>query len=136
MIALRENLGIFLLGRGYFPRPREISRFLLVYYSYSRLLQEAWGTHILTSLPSVIMIIPHLIWSRWHQHSDGEEKKMTTTMMADDGRWEVQEWRSDGGGNVHAQWHLLAETWQWHQIVIDCQCWWTPEIFISFPSMS
>jgi hypothetical protein len=55
-------------------------------FSYSRLLPEAWGTHICTSSQGAIMIVNHLIRLQRHQHSDKEVKK-----MVDDRHQEVQE---------------------------------------------
>jgi hypothetical protein len=69
----------------------ESSIFAFVLFSYSRLLCEAWGTHIRTSSRGLNMIITHLIWSQRHQYSDGEDKAMMTGKMANDGSQEVRE---------------------------------------------
>jgi hypothetical protein len=63
--------------------------FVFVLFTYSRLLREAWGTHISTSSRGLNMIVTHLIWSWHHQHSDEEEKTMTNGNMADDRSWEI-----------------------------------------------
>jgi hypothetical protein len=72
-------------------RKSESNIFAFVLFSYSKLLHEAWGTLIRTSSQGVNMITTYLIWSRQHQHAEGEDKTMITGTMADEGRWEVQE---------------------------------------------
>ncbi len=41
-----KTLGYFPWATGYFLRPLHKSKFVHLYYSYARLLQEAWGSHI------------------------------------------------------------------------------------------